>query len=246
MDVKSDFLYGTTEEEVYVTQPPGFKDPDHPDKDTLGESSLDDAEGTDCLPIATIFEELARMGAKSTAWNEFSSSMASLIICLATNQKFNLSKYILDAMVKHLDGGVKFLLYLREFGVPEDASKQGRSIEDIDADVDDDEMHVEAKVDGKVKQLLLLVLMIVLFLQPLRKSLWLRHLYRLKQLSLKLILTAATNTPTSRPRIKGKDQIALDEQIARDIQAKLDAELLEEKKLAKEQQEEANIALIES
>ncbi|GJV19757.1 hypothetical protein Tco_1368777 [Tanacetum coccineum] len=74
---------------------------------------LDDAEGTDCLLTATIFEELARMGAKSIAWNEFSSSMASLIICLATNQKFNLSKYIFDAMVKNLDGGVKFLMYLR-------------------------------------------------------------------------------------------------------------------------------------
>ncbi|GJW20213.1 hypothetical protein Tco_0030835 [Tanacetum coccineum] len=52
------------------------------------------------------------LSAKSTAWNEFSSSMASLIICLATNQKFNLSKYIFDAMVKHLDGGVKFLLLI--------------------------------------------------------------------------------------------------------------------------------------
>ncbi|GJY91495.1 putative ribonuclease H-like domain-containing protein [Tanacetum coccineum] len=214
------------------------------------------------------------LSAKSIAWNKFSSSMASLIICLATSQKFNLSKYIFDAMVKHLDGGVKFLPWIifhkstigagkdfsgritplfdtmlvqpveemdeaeheesvqtpyndpqpsgedslqltdlmilctklqtqvldlqkakdaqakeidalkkriqrlerrkmsrptglkrlnkvgmsrrvksskdqESLGALKDASKQGRSIEDIDADVDDDVMHVEAKVDGK-------------------------------------------------------------------------------------------------
>ncbi|GJT40634.1 hypothetical protein Tco_0940499 [Tanacetum coccineum] len=61
--------------------------------------NLEDTGGTDYLPTDTIFEELARMGAKTTAWHEFSSTMASAIICLATNQNFNLSKYIFDAML---------------------------------------------------------------------------------------------------------------------------------------------------
>ncbi|GJX40685.1 hypothetical protein Tco_0255675, partial [Tanacetum coccineum] len=46
--------------------------------------------------------------------------------------------------------------------------------------------------------------------------------------------------------LKRKDPISLDEQITRDIQAKFDAELIEEEKLARKQEEEANIALIES
>ncbi|GJX26987.1 putative ribonuclease H-like domain-containing protein, partial [Tanacetum coccineum] len=105
---------------------------------------LKDAEGTECLPNATIFAELERIGyenltqkltfykaffspqwkfliyiilqcltAKTTAWNDFSSTMASAIICLATNQKFNFSKYIFDNMVKNMEGGVKFPMYPR-------------------------------------------------------------------------------------------------------------------------------------
>ncbi|GJT88353.1 hypothetical protein Tco_1070070 [Tanacetum coccineum] len=53
------------------------------------------------------------LSAKNTTWNEFSSTMASAIICLATNQNFNFSKYIFDNMVKNLEGGVKFLMYPR-------------------------------------------------------------------------------------------------------------------------------------
>ncbi|GKD52362.1 putative ribonuclease H-like domain-containing protein [Tanacetum coccineum] len=105
---------------------------------------LNDEGGMNCLPNATIFEELTRMGyeklsqkltfykaffspqwkflidtilqclsAKTTAWNEFSSTMASAIICLATNQKFNFSKYIFESMVKNLDSVGKFLMYPR-------------------------------------------------------------------------------------------------------------------------------------
>ncbi|GJY53722.1 hypothetical protein Tco_0445386 [Tanacetum coccineum] len=99
---------------------------------------LDDAEVIDCLPTATIFAELERMGyenltqkltfykayfssqwkflihtilqclsAKTTSWTEFSSTMASAIIYLATNKIFNFSKYIFDNMVKNLEGGGK-------------------------------------------------------------------------------------------------------------------------------------------
>ncbi|GJW33516.1 retrovirus-related pol polyprotein from transposon TNT 1-94 [Tanacetum coccineum] len=39
---------------------------------------LEDTEGIDCLPNSTIFEQLALIGAKTTAWNEFSSTMASV------------------------------------------------------------------------------------------------------------------------------------------------------------------------
>nr|GEY57316.1 hypothetical protein [Tanacetum cinerariifolium] len=72
---------------------------------------LNDAEGTSCLPNAEIFEELARMGAKTTSWNEFSSTMASAIICLANNQKFNFSKYTLDNLKKNLEAGVLFYMF---------------------------------------------------------------------------------------------------------------------------------------
>ncbi|GKC57587.1 hypothetical protein Tco_1085185 [Tanacetum coccineum] len=105
---------------------------------------LEDVEGVDCLPNATIFEQLTLMGydkisqkhtfykaffspqwkfiihtilqclsSKTTAWNEFSSTMASAIICLAINQKFNFSKYIFESMVKNLDNAGKFLMYPR-------------------------------------------------------------------------------------------------------------------------------------
>ncbi|GJW64196.1 hypothetical protein Tco_0116080, partial [Tanacetum coccineum] len=53
------------------------------------------------------------LSAKTTAWNKFSSTMASVIICLATNQKFKISKYIFNNMMKNLEGRVKFLMYPR-------------------------------------------------------------------------------------------------------------------------------------
>ncbi|GJX16619.1 hypothetical protein Tco_0217451 [Tanacetum coccineum] len=50
---------------------------------------------------------------KKTAWEQFSSNIATAIICLATNKTFNFSKFIFDAMVKNLDSTHKFLMYPR-------------------------------------------------------------------------------------------------------------------------------------
>ncbi|GJV74287.1 hypothetical protein Tco_1494282 [Tanacetum coccineum] len=80
---------------------------------------LEDAEGIDCLPNADIFEQLTLMGAKTTAMLTFYKaclfpSMASVIICLATNQKFNFSKYIFESMAKNSYNEGKFLMYPRK------------------------------------------------------------------------------------------------------------------------------------
>ncbi|GKD77399.1 hypothetical protein Tco_1340020 [Tanacetum coccineum] len=340
---------------------------------------LDNVEDIDCLPTATIFEELARMGyekpsqkltfykaffspqrkyliynitqclsAKSTTWNEFSSTMASLIICLATNQKFNMSKYIFDAMVKHLDGGVKFLMYpsseevgedsdyltdsnqipiidqpstssqpkqkykrrqRKEAEVPHDETEHEESLptpsndplpsgedsmqlndlmvlctklqaqdEDLMFDtgvLDADEMLVETKIDEKDEQ------STKLDDNTVGEAVTTVSVEEAKP---KVVTTAATTTTTTtRPKARGvvvqepsefrtpqeaqpsitkdkgksimvepkvplkrKDQVALAEDLARNLQAQLEAELIEEENLARKQEEEAKIALIDS
>ncbi|GKD73838.1 hypothetical protein Tco_1332120 [Tanacetum coccineum] len=66
---------------------------------------LEDAEGVDCLPNSTIIEQLTLMGPKTTTWNEFSTTMEYAIICLATNQKFNFSKFIFKDYAVHKELG---------------------------------------------------------------------------------------------------------------------------------------------
>nr|GEY51653.1 hypothetical protein [Tanacetum cinerariifolium] len=70
---------------------------------------LDDEEGTSCLANDEIF----CLSAKTTSWNEFSSTMASAIKRLATNQKFNFSRYILLSLVKNKEAGVHFYMFPR-------------------------------------------------------------------------------------------------------------------------------------
>nr|GFA18956.1 hypothetical protein [Tanacetum cinerariifolium] len=51
------------------------------------------------------------MSAKRTSWNEFSSSMASVVICLSLGRKFIFSKYIFDSLVRNVDSPSKLYMY---------------------------------------------------------------------------------------------------------------------------------------
>ncbi|GJS99782.1 hypothetical protein Tco_0820952 [Tanacetum coccineum] len=64
---------------------------------------------------------------KTTAWNEFSSNIASAINFLATSHKFNFSKLIFKSMVKNLDNVGKFFMYLRFIQVFLDKKLEGMS-----------------------------------------------------------------------------------------------------------------------
>nr|GEW42764.1 hypothetical protein [Tanacetum cinerariifolium] len=60
--------------------------------------------------IHTILHSLS---AKRTSWNEFSSAMASALICLSSGQRFNFSKYIFESFVRNVDSSSKFYMYPR-------------------------------------------------------------------------------------------------------------------------------------
>nr|GEU77919.1 hypothetical protein [Tanacetum cinerariifolium] len=56
---------------------------------------------------------LQSLSSKRTSRNEFSTAMASAIICLSKGQKFNFSKYIFDSLVRNVDSSSKFYMYPR-------------------------------------------------------------------------------------------------------------------------------------
>ncbi|GJY97756.1 putative ribonuclease H-like domain-containing protein [Tanacetum coccineum] len=281
---------------------------------------LDDAEGINSyfssqwkFLIHTILQCLS---AKTTPWNEFSSTMASAIICLATNQKFNLSKYIYDNMVKNLDGGVKFLIYPRFVQVfldkqvqgmskhkgfyvtpfhtkkvfanmkrpcKEDVSKQGRKIKDLDANAEvtlvtetqernDEEMLFDIHDDLQGEEVVaeeVIAEKEVSTTDPVTtagEGVTTANV-EIKAAKPKAVTTIATTitSASTRPKAKGiakdkgkaimieperplkkKDQVALDEEMARNLEAQLQAELIEEERITRQKEEEANIALIES
>ncbi|GJV82043.1 putative reverse transcriptase domain-containing protein [Tanacetum coccineum] len=53
------------------------------------------------------------LSSKSTSWDQFGTNIASALVGLATNQKFNFSKLIFDGMLRNLKDSKPFLMYPR-------------------------------------------------------------------------------------------------------------------------------------
>ncbi|GJU53077.1 hypothetical protein Tco_1226791 [Tanacetum coccineum] len=219
---------------------------------------------------------------------------------------------------------VEFFKDKESLGDHEDASKQGRSIEDIDKDadvslVDDtqgrsddadmfnkddlhgDEIVVDMPVSEKQEQspkerevntivedsaaptIKVSTADEGVTTAKIDELTLAQTLIKIKAAKPKVVVTAATTTKTTRPKarevvvqepsefrtlqeaqpsmikdkgksimidpevpLKRKYQVALDEDLARNLQAQLEAKLMEEERLSRKQEEEANIALIES
>ncbi|GJZ86512.1 hypothetical protein Tco_0658122 [Tanacetum coccineum] len=50
---------------------------------------------------------------KKTAWEQFSSNIATAVICLATNRRYNFSRIIFEHLVSNISSPHKFLMYPR-------------------------------------------------------------------------------------------------------------------------------------
>ncbi|GJU40184.1 hypothetical protein Tco_1193141 [Tanacetum coccineum] len=61
---------------------------------------------------------------KKTAWEQFSSNIATALICLATNRKYNFSRLIFEHMVTNIGSPHKFLMYPRFIQICLDMQKK--------------------------------------------------------------------------------------------------------------------------
>ncbi|GJR57688.1 hypothetical protein Tco_1499850 [Tanacetum coccineum] len=81
---------------------------------------LDDHDSITSIPNSEIFEQLTLMryhtdsdNPKKTAWDQFSSNIVTAVICLATDRRYNFSRFIFEHMVSNISSLHKFLMYPR-------------------------------------------------------------------------------------------------------------------------------------
>ncbi|GKC38211.1 retrovirus-related pol polyprotein from transposon TNT 1-94 [Tanacetum coccineum] len=116
MDVKSAFLYGTIDKEVYVSQPPSFVDPDHPKKEhgyrrgTIDKTLFIKKDKKDIMLVQVYVDDII-FGSTRKSWcDEFEALMKGIFqmssIGLQVSQSprgifINQAKYALEILKKY-------------------------------------------------------------------------------------------------------------------------------------------------
>ncbi|GJZ94475.1 ribonuclease H-like domain-containing protein [Tanacetum coccineum] len=251
---------------------------------------LEDADGTDCLPTAIIFKELARMRRKqkkTTAVPHPSDSTADVpneeYVPTHSNDPLlsgedrlkltdlmdmctKLSERVLDLehtktaqaqeitnlklRVKKSDDAEMFdtntlignevfakndMIEKDQDMIPKEVSTAAPFTTAVSPPVITEVEITLAQTLGKLKS----AKSKVVIQEPVQKH---QHQYLLQASRIK----GKAKMDEPKVPLKKKDQIALDEEMARNLEAQIQAELIKEERLAKKKEEEANIALIES
>ncbi|GJY70307.1 hypothetical protein Tco_0474010 [Tanacetum coccineum] len=184
------------------------------------------------------------LSSKSTAWNEFGTNIASAVICLAKNQKFNFSKLIFDGMMRNLDSSKKFLMYPRFLQLF--LNKQIENLLEVNAVYDTPSytknIFANKRRQGKYFSRIVTPLFSSMMEQQVDMGEGVLDLETTKTAQAKEIANLKYRESLTGKEKKKKDQIKFNEEIAQRLQAQMQAELEEEERLARQRVEDANIA----
>ncbi|GKE37859.1 putative ribonuclease H-like domain-containing protein [Tanacetum coccineum] len=100
MDGKSAFLYGNIKEEVYVCQPPGFEDPDFPDRRGQIDKTLFIKKDQGDILIVQVYVDIIFRSTKKKLCTDFEKMM---------HKKFQMSSIGASLDRKSATGGCQFL-----------------------------------------------------------------------------------------------------------------------------------------
>ncbi|GJR32862.1 putative ribonuclease H-like domain-containing protein [Tanacetum coccineum] len=218
---------------------------------------LEDVKGIECLPNDVIFEQLTLMGAKTTAWNEFSSTMASVNLRYCYKQhNLNFFQVIFNHMMKNLEGEV--------LDLEEAKTAQAKEITSLKKRVKQLEKRKKSGNSGLKRLRNYSLPRATITIDELTLA---QTLIEIKAAKPKAVTTSATTITTAiastRPMAKGivfhdqeeqasaftpikKDQIALDEELALRLHAKEQAELEKERVAQEEASRVENIEKLDS
>nr|GEY42047.1 hypothetical protein [Tanacetum cinerariifolium] len=233
---------------------------------------LDDAEGTACLPNNAIFK--GSIGAKSTAWNEFSSAMASRKHKPRRKQreetKFPHTEPQAEERVPTLpmihypmedaskQGRIAEMYYNEDLFLIDETAQYQRRIKDHDLfevhDLEGDEVFVDVTTGEDVEQDPIVAesvedLFLIDETAQYQRRIKDHDLFEVHDLEGDEMLQLAKDKGKGimvelEKTLKKKDQIALDEEMAKKLEAEIKAKMDKEERIAREKNK-ANKAIIE-